>query len=53
MEKISDTVSLDKRDDIAVILWNNVYFKSKYGDDEEKLEEEIFRILSKMEPRDE
>ena len=36
-------------DEIAVCLWPNPYFVSKYGQDEDKLAEEIERITGKLE----
>jgi hypothetical protein len=38
-------------DEIAAVLWHNVYFLSKHGKSVARLEAEISRILSKLEGR--
>jgi len=37
------------RREIQIALWNNVYFIGKYGHDRNRLEEELSRILGKLE----
>lgn len=40
------------RDDIEVALWNSVYFRDKHGPDRWALDDEITRILEKLEDWD-